>query len=164
MQELWFCSTFLSGHCQVRLAWVLVVWVISLAWNLIQIPWKTLLNGKFSLVTFSALHSLFLSLSHEIRIKKIRILEVLEPLQCEGETGHLLRLQREASCINVFQVDYCNWFFQWIFYAIGYWSGFSLKEFFIGFPLAKTLCLVIVYSLFTGYNLKKKIYIYIYIY
>ena len=90
MQELWFCSTFLSGHCQVRLAWVLVVWVISLAWNLIQIPWKTLLNGKFSLVTFSALHSLFLSLSHEIRIKKIRILEVLEPLQCEGETGHLL--------------------------------------------------------------------------
>ena len=118
---------------------------------------QTLFGLRFLNVIFFLPFTVFLlSLSPEIRIKKIRILEVLEPLQCEEETGHLLRLQREASCINVFQVDYCNWFFQWIFYAIGYWSGFSLKEFFIGFPLAKTLCLVIVYSLFTGYNLKKK--------
>ena len=40
------------------------------------------------------------------------VLEVLEPLQWEGETGHLLRFQRETSCKNVLQVDYCNWFFQ----------------------------------------------------
>ena len=107
---------------------------------------QTLFGLHFRNVIFFLPFTVFLlSLSPDLRIKKIRILEVLEPLQWEGETGHLLRLHRETNCINVLQVDYSNWFFQWIFYAIGYWSGFSLKEFFIGFPFIKTLCLVIFY-------------------
>ena len=86
------------------------------------------------------------------------ILEVLEPLQWEGETGHLLRFQRETSCKNVLQVDY------WIgsssefsMHAIGYWSGFSLKEFLLVFHLPKHRCAWLLFiALCTGYNLKSK--------
>ena len=125
---------------------------------------QTLFGLCFLIVIFFLPFTVFLlSLSHEIRIKKIRILEVLEPLQWKGETLRLLRLQRETSCINVFQVDYRNWFFQWIFYAIGYWSGFSLKEFFIGFLFSKTLCYVIVYCLVHCVQLYLFIYLFIYL-